>query len=392
MSSGMLVGRLTCPAATGNQSYVVGQTPKAIIFYGSRMAAPEDGFGTECIAHFGCASSPTHRWSYFSDGNPGAHWDCRFLQNEVIRIGTDSIADIVSFDANGFTLNWSAAGPAAYVYYTVFYGDIIAKAGTLTVPSVGTTVSISGVGGQPTGLVMGWTRENAIDVNGYEGVGFSDGINNASSFNVHRDLNSSDQWSLQRSDSCGCGAGITGITDWTTKVQSFDSDGFTLAVTDNPVADITEVGYLALCGPRFGVGTETQATANGNRTKGVGFTPKGVIFSSVMKAASASTSQPAKMVVGAYDGTTFKSAGRGAGTVPNDDFRVSSNSAMFSSSTSAFTGKATGVSLDAGGFTLGWSGVDGTAYQFIYFAIGDWDSSVSFPFYTAKIRSRRTSW
>lgn len=147
-----------------------------------------------------------------------------------------------------------------------------------------------------------------------------------------------------------------------------DADGFTLTWQPAGTSSI-RVAYLAIKGPKVYVGNDSQPTTNSSHAKtGIGFTPAALhLVGASAQAATVGTS--------ITRGTATSSSSRSSGTMVAKSVNplrgvtdVETNKMMRMLSDSAGTvtnaGDADLASMDADGYTLSWTGVDGTSRPF----------------------------
>jgi len=165
-------GVFAANTSTGNQSVTgLGFQPKVVLFWATRNTA--HGFLAATIQQmFGVAVSSTQRWVYVgASDNAAASSNAgrASFNTQCIRIlsdGTptlDAVADFVSQDSDGFTINWSdAPSTAILVHYLALGGaSLNVFAGSSATPSANGNASYTGVGFQP-GFVL--TAYNVANV------------------------------------------------------------------------------------------------------------------------------------------------------------------------------------------------------------------------------------
>ena len=392
-------GVLTSPTATGNQSITgLGFQPKVILFWATRNTA--HGFSAATIQQmFGVAVSSTQRWVYVgaSDNAAAASNAGRASFNtQCIRMfsaGTptlDAVADFVSHDADGFTINWSdAPSTAILVHYLALGGaSLNVFAGSSATPSANGNASYTGVGFQP-GFVL--TAYNVANV----GSNFTEhnltlGFASASTAQGaaairDRDAQATmDVVNRQVTDKVLCASLSTSTSDVShAALASFDTDGFTLTWSAGPISS-EAFCYLCLGGESFKVGAETQNTSTGTKaTTGVGFKPAALFAIGWNKAANtALDTSDMRLTIGAADGTR-----EGHTWIQSADATADSDTDQRSSDTKflGFCTQPTTVNaecdvstMDTDGYTLDWTTADTTARQFIYAAFGPFEGGTTF--------------
>lgn len=256
-------GQFTQKTSTGSQAITgVGFQPDSIILFRDRLtgtappsaanSAPRNtiGFGVS-------ASARGFNASHFADPS-GVTFVAKGYQrtNEIIGAvanagALDSEADLTSLDSDGFTLNWSTASSAVYVFYIALKGGKFAI-GSFNQPTSNGSQAITGVGFQPTGLIL--TSDNqAASTSIQANTRFSLGMGSSSTQRGHiwhggtdGTITSVVNGDLDRANIIKClteGASVT--TNSAADLTSLDSDGFTLnwGTTD---ATARQVLYFAV--------------------------------------------------------------------------------------------------------------------------------------------------
>jgi len=388
-------GSFAAATATGNQAVVgVGFVPKAILFWGTRLTAA--GYGVGLRMFFGAATSATDRWVSAIAGDDAAatmNTGRQISTNACIRNlidgtpTTDALADFVSFDADGFTINWSDAPPSAWIiHYLALGGDSItnAVAGNSSLADSTGAQAFTGVGFLPEFLMFcsnGRSGTGASSsANFHLGAASSSARQGAASFR-DRDAQTTSQTALyQRVNKCiAAVATSSDVVNNEATLTSFDADGFTLDVTTS-VSAIT-VGYLALKGGNYFVGGETQRTSTGTKaTTGLGFKPSGLLAWGTNRAASTAVSSTLnKLSIGGSDGVAeghiWVESVDNAADADLDQRTETTKAIGFATNPSTTDAEADVSTFDADGFTLDWTTADGTAREFVYAAFGPADTA-----------------
>lgn len=383
------VGSRTVSASGNNAVTGVGFTPKAIVFL---WTDPGNGSNVNTTHGFGCTSGTSAQWALFTATNdnfaPPAGFSSAWPDKCMGRtngITVDWTATLASFDADGFTINFSS-NPSFTYFYMAFGGSDItnAKAGVIDVTTAAGNQAVTGVGFQPSALFVGALGQNDFDTgasvnNGNDiiNVGFATSTDSYAS--LYEDLDTSPFQTITGSKT----GSVSLLGDSSNAflrnlgVASLDGDGFTFSKSTPPAVQSTH-GYLALRGGRWKAGSETSKTSTpGTRaTTGVGFQPRGLFFAGGLRATSAVLNNAAQHCWGGYDGTSAASI-----SSSSDDNVGTSNCAsqgsttnclqLVNSSNSASVVVAAGSTLDPDGFTLNWTTVDATSREFGYLAVGD---------------------
>jgi hypothetical protein len=298
-----------------------------------------------------------------------------------------SIGDLVSMDADGFTLNWSFVdGGSQLINYLALGGTSLSNVGLGTIAAKTTTgnQAYTGVGFQPTALMLFAGKWSTEPLNTNTNGAFTYGFATSSSARgavAQRSKNSvNPQVAKHRQSASKVAISLTDAGVFTeADFVSFDADGFTLNYTTSGGTADT-IYYLALRGPSVKVGTFNQATATGNQaTSGVGFTPKALLLLSGndTSANNDNTLADAQISIGAASSTTERFSlwtGERDAVSPTDaDRNLDQTKAikLFSAGTPTLNAAADLNSFDSDGFTLNWTTADATARQVLYFAIGN---------------------
>lgn len=252
------VGNFAAPTSTGNFSKTgVGFQPDALIFIGSmRVNSGTAGATAKSLLGFALSSTKRGYLSIFSKENVGTTNTSRFQKTDKCLVDVDTTgaisgeADFVSMDADGFTINVTDAWPTAD---TILF--LALKGGQYDFGTFNSQTSIgnfskTGVGFQPTGLVLA-SFLNAASASETDGIKYSLGLASGSTERFIAGGTSEDAQDISDTDSFSDDAKVYQDYDFAqTKIGeidfvSFDSDGFTLNQTD---ADATgnEVMYLAV--------------------------------------------------------------------------------------------------------------------------------------------------
>ena len=270
------VRSITSPTATGNQAYTgVGFTPDCVVLFGVRTTA-ETIFTTSSIRYgIGWATSSTAR-GYSGSGDERSAGTsntarkqrtdkCFALVNETGGVRIE--CDLVSMDADGFTLNWSTVEASAlYLYCLAIKGGQI-KVGSFSMGTATGNEAVTGVGFQPVALMFLSADKVAGSVGAVDarqGIGFA--VSSTSRAAAAYGSTDGQDFTIAdtRLDRTRC---LTLIQEGTPTVTdehdfvSMDSDGFTLNhLTASGTAK--EVLYLALGGTAAAV-TPTGVGAHG---------------------------------------------------------------------------------------------------------------------------------
>lgn len=253
-------GKLNASTSTGNVGYTgVGFQPDCVIFLDSGLAA-DNGTGSHVVHSLGVALSSTARWAVGGTSRSAVatsntsriQTTGKCISATDLFSGVEHEADLVSMDADGFTLNWTNAAAGAYrVPYLALKGGQYAVGSDTQNTSTGTKAT-TGVGFTPAGLML-------ASFNAAAAAGRQDhhrkSIGVAASTTSRRCIFLGDQNGVgttnasQDSDTAAVikmmtESGATPTLDAEADLSSLDADGFTLNWT---TADATarEFCYLA---------------------------------------------------------------------------------------------------------------------------------------------------
>ncbi|MEJ0073178.1 MAG: hypothetical protein WDN27_03830 [Candidatus Saccharibacteria bacterium] len=218
-------------SVNGSQSTTgVGFRPDAAIFIGGSVFGGSRGMGF--------ASGANNQVTNSSNYDVGLNALGRYQRtDEVYAQITGSVkqveASLTSFDADGFTLNYTTTDAGNSDIYVLSLKGAKFKAGSFTQKTSTGTQSTTGVGFQPTGLLMSTvqnTASSSIDANQIvQSLGASDGTNQA---NVVTADNNHGNSSLDRTKLYTALADdATPTVQAAASLSSFDSDGFTMNYT-----------------------------------------------------------------------------------------------------------------------------------------------------------------
>ncbi|MFN0123397.1 MAG: C25 family cysteine peptidase [Blastocatellia bacterium] len=381
-------------AATATQtvSHSLGVTPRAIIFWTTGQTA-NGSFGASFLYGMGFTDGTGSRAvAAASQDNQGTSNTSRRIASKAITIvqwGETLLAeaDLQSWNTTGFTLSWTTNNNQAYIINFLAIGgsDVRAKVVDWVMGTATGNRSVTGVGFIPD-LVFhahaGSGFTGAIGTSAQH-AGFGIGVMNANSEQWSNELLSadnlgtSDTQRAQRSDAC-----LTTInnTPAHTKIASYasmDTDGFTVNFTTANTTAGRVISLALQCvsstpgafNKSTGAATATQAVT------GVGFRPQAVFFSSFQDVVAANPITNTRLGVGASDGTNERSIaltdGDNLGTTEVDS--INKNNKVFilnnNNSPGAVQAEADLNSMDADGFTLGWTTNNAVATEIHYVAM-----------------------
>lgn len=396
MALSVKTNQLTGPAVTGDSGTTdPGFQPKGLFIFNGLQTA--DGAATDAQWNLGVtdATATTERTAgWNSDDNTASSDVVRHFRNgEVIRnttAGTTTgqiTAELTSLDATGFTLNWTtvAVSSAKYNYLALGGSDITnVVTGTQAADTTTGSMVVTGLGFQPDVVFLFATLQTA-----------SGSANNNSQYGFGVMSAAGDQWTMAgkaqnaqatmntsrmfwNTRCLALPSTVASTVFWEASFTSMDSDGFTINI-DTTDGTALLIGYMAIKGGQWKVGTETQKTTTGTKaTTGVGFLPSAAIFGSVMDTQLAGAADNNRQMFGVSTGASNNTA------LFAGDSDATANavaSTIMSSTKCIVMGTEAGASpttqaeanistFDSDGFTLDWTTADATARVFGYVALG----------------------
>lgn len=286
-------GSFTSPADPGNQVITgTGFTPSVVIFFGyGKGTVP--AVTPDASQFTGAASGPTSRWATSRFGKNGARSGVDYIVSRA-NTSTKCIsyweaagvvleADLVSLDADGFTLNWTTTRFSKIFYLAI--GGISAKCGTFPTGTVVGNKVVTGVGFLPAGILL----------KGSDSLVSSIGV-----AAVHDDMgaatSSTERWHTNNyelpgvpltlpqvyygSDRCYSSWGNADI-HYDAAFVSMNADGFTINCLHTNAVN-QNINYIALAGLNIKVGSfKSGATSADVVVSGLGFKPGALIITSM---------------------------------------------------------------------------------------------------------------
>jgi hypothetical protein len=160
-------GSAAAKTTTGNESYTgLGFQPTALIVWAGKFSTTPLDQSTNGNGLFGVATSSSERgmvaWRNLNNSNPQVAKRRQSTQRVLSTTTTFTEADFVSFDSDGFTLNYTTAGGNADIfYYLALRGPQVKVSAFNQATSTGNQ-SITGAGFTPKAAIM----MSANDVSG----------------------------------------------------------------------------------------------------------------------------------------------------------------------------------------------------------------------------------
>lgn len=387
------VGSFTKPTVTGNQSITgVGFTPKVIMVWtaGANLAS-----GVWTSYYFSClgfSSGPTNSYSCASNSRDAvttANTSRAMTTNLITIVDSGTLYDqasLVSFDADGFTINWSVinngvAGAVVFNYLVLGGTDITnAKVVNWTGAGANGNQAVTGVGFKPD-LVFHAANGMSAGTSGTVGRIIFGAMNKhgqqwSNGNTANSGVNPSDTARYQQTDACYVAPASDGSTvQGQAHFSSMDTDGFSVywsTFLGAPTISLCIKGVSS----KLGTFTKTTATQPASQSvTHVGFQPKAILNSHVTDAAKSGPAQNAYWGLGVFDGTSQRAVELGdndavSPTQAKSIYRTDGviNIASTAGST-AVVGSAT--SLDGDGFTLSFNPNTAGTHEILYLALGD---------------------
>lgn len=267
-------------------------------------ATSDDGVGTSNTAHRMAAKLLTLP----TTSGAGTQWEC----------------DFTDFPVGGTTMRWNwttNAGGTEQIMFVIYTGLTNAKVLTWQIPTTVTTstVVVTGAGFSPdlvlhaqahlngsaipgsgTGALFGFGMMNKQGQQGANAIGSADAQVGASN---------TSRW--QQTDACLLDVAVSEGIYHEVQFKSMDSDGFSVYATNPNGVNYDNIISLCMAGvsSKIGAFTKPATAATFTQTIGrVGFTPKGLLLTSVDKVPSASPVATVVWTLGATDGTNSRLA------------------------------------------------------------------------------------
>jgi hypothetical protein len=402
------VGTWTPAAGTGNKTKTgLGFQPKALILWWDGGTA--DGYNIHVTNGLGWASSSatTDQSAIFWDANDGgsttltarAHYDGIIASSSTLGAGSmDVLARLVSFDAAGWTINFSSQTVNQRYGYLALGGSDLTnvKVGRFASPGATGNQDVTDPGFTPDCvLFMGaslatlTTTTSIADATITLGAGLSSAARWAVAGNMHSGQTMTagvDAMTHQRTDACLLGLTNAAAIDFQADYVGGIANGFQINWSDLPGTASLLFGYLALQGGQYAVGASAKPTgaATANQDVTVGFAPVGLFLQSWGNAASTTITADFDLALGFSDGTNENTAWSQEldVTLPTEaNHRSVATKALTKSqgpSTTQAECDSDFVSV-ANGFRLAWTTNDAVASEICYVALGSAAAATGIP-------------
>ena len=384
-------------AVGGNQTVTgVGFQPKAVIFFWTRQTAT--GYAADESMGFGFATAAANQYSVAieSDDNVGNsnYSRIRSTGNVILMLAPNAAvganatlnarASLVSFNADGFQINWGVnESRADIIHYIALGGGMNAFAGTFNASGGTGNQAVAGVGFQPDVVLFlnSTIASSETDTT----------VRNRKQFNLGMMSGAGQQWAIsvcgrdnqnnpphaanqQRTDQAimTMNNNCTG-QDSLASFVSMNAGGFTINWS-NAAGNAFPIFYLALSG-QHRLGSFNQPTALGNQSQaGFGFPPQELFLASFNRIAGTGIAPESEISLGAASGPLARGAiwseSRDLGTTDANMATLTTQAIRLATGPTTTEAEAGLASFDSDGFTLNWTAADATARQILYWGVG----------------------
>ena len=235
-------GAASAKTTTGNQSYTgIGFQPTALIVFAGKFSTSPLDQSTNGSGLFGFATSSSARgmvaWRNQTGSNPQVAKHRQSTQRILSTTTTFTEADFVSFDSDGFTLNYTTAGGSADVFYYLALRGPQVKVSSFNQATTTGNQSVTGAGFTPKAAIMMSANDvsannDAAQANARVSFGWATGTSARSSFWMGETDNVSPTVAYRNLDSAKLIKMMTESASPTVNAAadhvSFDSDGQTI--------------------------------------------------------------------------------------------------------------------------------------------------------------------
>lgn len=229
-------------SSTGSQAVTgVGFKPTYMALYGSRVFSVPPSGETHARLSFGATSGPSEEAAVgiaMNDAaDPTQTSHAQTTAASWIGVngadGLEQLADLTSFDSDGFTLNWSNVFGGVEIWAVCIRG-VRAKVGQIAQPGGTGNSATTGIGFRPRGLRL-WSMNDSTNSNGENHVEWSYGAGSSSTARGAVWFGSNDNAAttavdsnLDRTKIIKMGTPGTPTFEAAADLVTFDADGFTL--------------------------------------------------------------------------------------------------------------------------------------------------------------------
>lgn len=389
MALSVFAGTFNKIAGTGAQAVTgVGFTPKILLLWTSYKSTAST-FSDDYSFAWGMTTgaSESYSCSIASDGSVGVSNRSKRAAAKaltVVQWGETLLAEcgLTSFDADGFTLDWTTnGGGTQIIHFLALGGTDITGQKVFTWNSKASIGNhpVTGAGFSPTALIFARpVSTSALPVSAATAdlaLSFIDDTGKVAALNIGGDDGVANPVHLTYRTLLTDKATILTTTALATREastwSSMDADGFTLSYSTANVADL--VGCLAIRGPRIRVGASDGAAA---AVTGVGWTPTALLFMGV-QSNTLTLRADMRVGLGATTGATAalnqaasaiddRSSSTGGNTNAGGVSATDQCQVHLQSSPLGINFSRRLVSFDADGFTL--DGATGVYYAYMAFS------------------------
>lgn len=400
MALSVETGLFSADTADATTTVSCGFTGKAIILFTTGQTAEGSDSAANVSWSYGFSDGTNHRVvSWASDDNVATTNCGRWWGNASIAIinsngNPTSLITItgVTFGASSFNITWSGTPAAAYkVGYILLGGSDITDVvvGTQTLTTSTGAQSVTGLAFQPDfGIfINAQTTASTSGTRALGSIGFA--ASSTKEFTMCWGVNDGQTMTggidaVNYTNQDACMSGITAgaeTVDFLADFTSFNSDGYTINVSNAPTAGWL-VGYLLIKGGQWDVGTTTIPGAGSTRTiSGLAFQPKGVGIGTTRTFANATVETEMSSVFGVATSTSTEasiSAGQADAVLNTTVIRRTLSTRLWAQSHTSASYSADFDAFTSDGFQFTGNSTDGsTTTQLGWFACGD--AAVSAP-------------
>jgi len=288
--------------------------------------------------------------------------------------------DLTSFDSDGFTINWTTNNAVATkIKFIAYGGDITVEVGSFTQPgSTGTQNVATSLDTADFVLTLSAevNTEDSLSTHAAITIGAATSSSNegtAAIFDFDA-LSTTDGYRYQRTDRCNSIISTSLLAQ--SEFTGFTSSGFDLNWT-NISGSGRVFYYLTIKGGQWEVGNGNTPTSTGTQPYTTAFKPKGLGLFGFTRSATASISSHSTLVFGAADETNetcISISSQDALSAVSFTHRNSSNTSCYSPISTSGSGPTHVATLDSFNdtdFTLDFTTVQASLFQFLWWICGD---------------------
>lgn len=372
---------------------LVGFTPKALIIWTAGAVVDgtlQDQAVGDARMGFGMATgTPTgEQHTFFSTAETGAALKRGHSQKLMRLLDAGVVAAqcvLQSFDADGFTLNWTTNNAEALIFHYIALGgsDCDAKLVSTTIGAATGNYPITGAGFKPNLIIspgyVSTTPYDNIGPNVFSRLGAAVSASNRWAMSNQSVQNAgSAGWRWHRNDRLVAAVSSAGADTASVDLVSMDSDGCTVNLLSNSAGAPILFQVLCLRLPQVVIGTFTKpvGTPSASHTISPGFVPVGMLLISDedINRANAASQTGARVGISAWDRTNSESAVWGVPDAPAAQvwtFEDKTTKAAVKVDATPFVEAEATMAVVAGGVSISWNTNDPVATEYGYIAFGD---------------------